>query len=46
MTSRIDYYNAPDAPPPNKLVPSVNVIVTDEAGALLLIRRGDNDNYA
>ncbi|MFI9593611.1 NUDIX hydrolase [Nonomuraea sp. NPDC052265] len=46
MTSRIDYYNDPDAPPPNSLVPSVNVVVTDEAGALLLIHRSDNDNWA
>ncbi|MGW2219504.1 NUDIX hydrolase [Nonomuraea sp. NPDC001684] len=46
MTSRIDYYNAPDAPSPNSLVPSVNVVVADEAGAILLIRRSDNDNWA
>ncbi|RSN08309.1 NUDIX hydrolase [Nonomuraea sp. WAC 01424] len=46
MSRRIDYYNDPDAPPPNSLVPSVNVAVTNEAGALLLIRRSDNDNWA
>lgn len=46
MSRRIDYYDDPDAPSPNSLVPSVNVAVTNEAGALLLIRRSDNGNWA
>ncbi|YCK34202.1 NUDIX hydrolase [Actinomadura sp. ATCC 39365] len=46
MSRRIDYYDAPDTPLPNSLVPSVNVAVTNEAGALLLIRRSNNDNWA
>jgi ADP-ribose pyrophosphatase YjhB (NUDIX family) len=43
---RIDYYDDPAAPEPNSLVPSVNVIVTNAAGHLLMIRRSDNDNWA
>ncbi|MFG2078690.1 NUDIX hydrolase [Nonomuraea maritima] len=46
MPSRIDYYDDPNAPTPNNLVPSVNVAVTNEAGELLLIRRTDNGNWA
>ncbi|HEU5156033.1 MAG TPA: NUDIX domain-containing protein [Streptosporangiaceae bacterium] len=46
MARRIDYYDDPDAPPANSLVPSVNVIVTNDAGDILMIRRSDNDNWA
>ncbi|MEV0382810.1 NUDIX domain-containing protein [Nonomuraea sp. NPDC050643] len=46
MAKRIDYYDDPEAPAPNSLVPSVNVIVTNPAGDLLMIRRTDNDNWA
>ncbi|WP_431934356.1 NUDIX hydrolase [Nonomuraea jabiensis] len=46
MAKRIDFYDDPSAPEPNSLVPSVNVIVTDAAGNILLIRRSDNDNWA
>ncbi|MGN9788824.1 NUDIX hydrolase [Nonomuraea sp. ZG12] len=46
MARRIDFYDDPDAPEPNSLIPSVNVIVTNEAGDLLMIRRTDNDNWA
>ncbi|MFG6195133.1 NUDIX hydrolase [Nonomuraea sp. JJY05] len=46
MAKRIDYYNDPDAPAPNSLVPSVNVIVTNAAGEILMIRRSDNGNWA
>jgi ADP-ribose pyrophosphatase YjhB (NUDIX family) len=43
---RIDFYDDPDAPPATSLVPSANVVVVDDAGALLLIHRTDNDNWA
>ena len=46
MPKRIDYYNDPNAPAANSLVPSVNVIVTDDAGWILMIRRTDNGNWA
>ncbi|MBN6051046.1 NUDIX domain-containing protein [Nonomuraea sp. RK-328] len=46
MTRRIDFYDDPQAPAANSLVPSVNVVVTNEAGEILMIRRSDNDNWA
>ena len=44
--SRIDYLNDPNAPKPTSIVPSVNVVVTDDEGAILLIQRSDNGNWA
>lgn len=44
--SRIDYLDDPKAPPANSLVPSVNVVVVNDHGEILLIRRSDNDNWA
>ncbi|WP_433367504.1 NUDIX hydrolase [Streptosporangium sp. CA-115845] len=46
MTCRIDFYDDPAAPAPNSLVPSVNIVVTNDAGDILMIRRSDNDNWA
>jgi 8-oxo-dGTP pyrophosphatase MutT (NUDIX family) len=46
VSRRIDYYDDPNAPKANSLVPSVNVVVTNEAGQILLIKRSDNDNWA
>jgi ADP-ribose pyrophosphatase YjhB (NUDIX family) len=46
VARRIDYYDDPSAPAANSLVPSVNVVVVNEAGAILMIRRTDNDNWA
>ena len=46
MTRRIDYFDDPDAPPANSVVPSANVVVVDDQGRILLIRRSDNDNWA
>ena len=43
---RIDYYDDPSAPKANSLVPSVNAVVTNDAGEILMIRRTDNDNWA
>jgi 8-oxo-dGTP pyrophosphatase MutT (NUDIX family) len=43
---RIDYYDDPSAPAANALVPSVNVVVANDAGDILMIRRSDNDNWA
>ena len=44
--SRIDYYDDPQAPAANSVVPSANVVVTDEAGRVLVIHRTDNGNWA
>ncbi len=46
MARRIDYHDDPDAPKVNSMVPSVNVVVINAAGEVLLIRRSDNDNWA
>ncbi len=39
---RTDYYNDPNAPAPNSVVPSASAIVTDQHGRILLIKRRDN----
>jgi ADP-ribose pyrophosphatase YjhB (NUDIX family) len=46
MGRRIDFYDDPAGPEANSLVPSVNVVVSNPAGEVLLIRRSDNDNWA
>jgi len=46
ISQRIDFYDDPEAPAANSLVPSVNVIVVNVEGAILLIRRTDNGNWA
>ncbi len=46
MSQRIDFYDDPAAPEANSLVPAVTVVVTDDAGDVLLIRRSDNGNWA
>lgn len=46
MARRIDFYDDPEAPAANSLVPSVNVVVTNSDGDVLLIRRSDNQNWA
>ena len=46
MARRIDYYDDPNGPEPNSVVPSVNVVVTSKNDEILLIRRSDNDNWA
>ncbi|HEY1822820.1 MAG TPA: NUDIX domain-containing protein [Trebonia sp.] len=46
MGRRIDFYDDPDGPAANSLVPSVNVVVVNDAGEILLIRRTDNGNWA
>lgn len=43
---RIDYLDDPNAPAPNSVVPSANVIVVNNDGTILLIRRTDNGNLA
>jgi 8-oxo-dGTP pyrophosphatase MutT (NUDIX family) len=45
MPTRIDYFDDPRAPKANSMVPSANVIVTDD-DRILMIRRSDNGNWA
>ncbi|GJF07282.1 NUDIX domain-containing protein [Pseudonocardia sp. D17] len=44
--ARIDYYDDPNAPAINSVVPSVTVAVRDNAGRLLLIHKIDNGYWA
>ena len=44
--SRHDYYDDPDGPKPNSMVPAVTAVVEDDQGRLLLIHRVDNDRWA
>ena len=46
MPERIDYLDDPAAPKANSLVPSANVIVANDNGEILMIRRTDNGNWA
>lgn len=46
MGRRIDYIDDPNAPKANSLVPSVNAIVTNDVGQVLLIKRTDNGNWS
>ncbi|HEY7279516.1 MAG TPA: NUDIX domain-containing protein [Trebonia sp.] len=46
MSRRIDYHDDPAAPEPNSVVPAAVAVVAREDGAVLLIRRTDNGNWA
>jgi ADP-ribose pyrophosphatase YjhB (NUDIX family) len=44
--ARVDYFDDPDAPAINSVVPSVTVAVRDSAGRILLIHKIDNGYWA
>jgi 8-oxo-dGTP pyrophosphatase MutT (NUDIX family) len=44
--SRIDYFDDPKAPAANSVVSAMNVIVVEDQGRLLMIRRPDTGNWA
>ncbi len=44
--ARIDYFNDPNAPQANSIVPSVTTVVVNEAGYVLLIHKTDNNLWA
>ncbi len=46
MGSRRDYYKDPDAPEPNSLKPGGSALVVDDAGRVLMQRRGDSGNWS
>jgi len=46
MAERIDYLDDQAAPKASSVVPSANVIVVNPQGAILMIRRTDNGNWA
>ncbi|HWU46112.1 MAG TPA: NUDIX domain-containing protein [Humibacter sp.] len=43
---RIDYYNDPDAPKANSVVPSTTAVVIDDQGRIALVHRKDNGLWA
>jgi ADP-ribose pyrophosphatase YjhB (NUDIX family) len=43
---RRDYYDDPNAPAPNSLVPAASAVVVDDGGRILLHRRQDNGMWA
>lgn len=44
--TRIDYYNDPNAPTANSVVPSSTAVVTDQRERIVMVRRRDNDLWA
>jgi ADP-ribose pyrophosphatase YjhB (NUDIX family) len=44
--ARIDYFNDPNAPKANSIVPSITAIVPNHRGELLLVHKTDNDLWA
>lgn len=44
--ARIDYFNDPNAPKANSVVPSVTAVVTDKAGRILMVHKTDNNLWA
>ncbi|MFD7911529.1 NUDIX hydrolase [Streptomyces sp. NPDC059752] len=44
--ARVDYFNDPNAPEANSIVPSVTAVALDSDGRVLLIHRTDNDLWA
>jgi len=43
---RIDYYNDPNAPKANSVVPSTTAVVVDDKGRIALVHRKDNGLWA
>jgi 8-oxo-dGTP pyrophosphatase MutT (NUDIX family) len=46
MARRTDYWNDPDAPAPNSLVPGGQALVVDHEGRILMQRRADSGNWS
>jgi ADP-ribose pyrophosphatase YjhB (NUDIX family) len=44
--ARVDYYNDPDAPKANSLVPLVTAIVANQDRTILMVHKTDNDLWA
>ncbi|MFJ6481626.1 MULTISPECIES: NUDIX hydrolase [unclassified Streptomyces] len=44
--ARVDYFDDPNAPVANSIVPSVTAVALDDDGRVLLIHRTDNDLWA
>jgi 8-oxo-dGTP pyrophosphatase MutT (NUDIX family) len=46
MGTKIDWYDDPNAPPANSIVPAAAAVVINDHGQLLLIERSDNGLWA
>jgi 8-oxo-dGTP pyrophosphatase MutT (NUDIX family) len=46
MARRIDYFDDPNAPAVNSVIPAANVVIADDQGRILMIKRTDNGNWA
>ena len=46
MASRIDYFDDPNAPAVNSVIPAANVVITDDQDRILMIKRTDNGDWA
>jgi ADP-ribose pyrophosphatase YjhB (NUDIX family) len=46
LSRRVDFYDDPQAPLANSIVPAANTVVVNDLGEILLIHRTDNDNWA
>jgi 8-oxo-dGTP pyrophosphatase MutT (NUDIX family) len=46
VPGRTDYYDDPNAPAPNVIVPAASALVTDDRGAILMQLRMDNGMWA
>ena len=44
--ARVDYFNDPNAPKANSIVPSVTVVARNDTGEVLLIHKTDNNLWA
>ncbi|WP_261562719.1 NUDIX hydrolase [Frankia tisae] len=44
--ARIDYFNDPNAPKANSVVPSVTAVVVDASDRILMVHKTDNDLWA
>ncbi|CAL9582989.1 NUDIX hydrolase [Streptomyces sp. enrichment culture] len=44
--ARVDYFNDPNAPKANSIVPSVTTVALNDAGEVLLIHKTDNNLWA
>ncbi|MGW3725586.1 NUDIX hydrolase [Streptomyces sp. NPDC000851] len=44
--ARVDYFNDPNAPKANSIVPSVTAVALNDAGEVLLIHKTDNNLWA
>lgn len=44
--ARVDYYNDPQAPTANSIVPSVTAVVPNDRSEILMVHKTDNDLWA